>query len=99
MPIWDSETLPSRLGDLPRTSTGCSGAAARQALLRPAWDHAAPRCVRPGARGFGANMREDASLRFGFQVAEAREATAAFGHDLLDHACEIRLAEHGRCWA
>ena len=58
-----------------------------------------PYFVRPGAWDFGANVREDGSLPFGFQPVPAREATAAFGYYLFHHPCENLAPRYSRRWA
>lgn len=58
----------------------------------------APRFVHPGAWDFGAAVREDESLPFGFQPAAAREASAAFGYYLFHHPCETLAPRYGRHW-
>jgi hypothetical protein len=58
-----------------------------------------PPFVRPGTWDFGADVREDASLPFGFQPVPAREATAAFGYYLFHHPCETLAPKHARRWA
>ena len=57
-----------------------------------------PHFVHPGAWDFGANVREDESLPFGFQPAPAREASEAFGFYLFHHPCDILSPMYGRYW-
>ena len=58
-----------------------------------------PSFVRSGAWAFGASVREDEGLPFGFQPIPAREATAAFGYYLFHHPCETLAPKYARRWA
>lgn len=57
-----------------------------------------PHFVYPGARDFGATLREGDSLPLGFQPLPAREASAAFGYYLFHYPCETLSPRHGRHW-
>lgn len=58
-----------------------------------------PNFVRARNWSFGADLREDDSLPFGFQPAPAREANAAFGYYLFHHPCETLSSRYARHWA
>lgn len=53
-----------------------------------------------GAHGwnFGAEVRENGSLPFGFRPLPAREASAAFGYYLFHHPCETLSPRCSRPW-
>lgn len=57
-----------------------------------------PYFIHPGIWDYGATVREDAGLPFGFQPAPAREANAAFGYYLFHHPCESLSPRYCRHW-
>ncbi|SDA14730.1 hypothetical protein SAMN02799622_01189 [Methylobacterium sp. UNC378MF] len=58
-----------------------------------------PNFVRPGDWIFGATVREDDSLPFGFLPAPAREATETLGYYVFHHPCETLAPRYSRRWA
>lgn len=57
-----------------------------------------PRFVLGGAWRFGATVRDDGKLPFGFQPAPAREAVTALGYYLFHHPCERLCVRYSRNW-
>ncbi|WP_311276042.1 hypothetical protein [Methylobacterium sp. WCS2018Hpa-22] len=57
-----------------------------------------PSFVAAHGWNFGAEVRENGSLPFDFQLLPAREASAAFGYYLFHHPCETLSPRCSRPW-